>query len=284
MPKKQGVMILLAGFFMLLWVVSAGTVWAQEAKEVAELIAITGQAEVKTANASYRPAQVRDKLRVGDTVRTLEKSRAKLLFQDESVTVLGEKTTLEISQFLFNSRTQERTGVLKTIEGKIRFIVQRISGAPQPAMTIESEVLSVGVRGTDGILETGSQHKVYLLESENPLSVKNKFTGQTMDLPPMQFIIADKKKPFQINPITPELLDSLLQQFRLTYDFTPKNLLSPGAPPETATMTGPGQGEGVTLPPVTQPPLPTLHFGGQGGKSGPPQPPGPSPQPTPGPE
>ncbi len=281
MPKNPGVTILLTGLMLLamLWV---GAVHAQEGQFVAEIIAITGQAELKAANASYRPAQIRDKLRVGDTLRTLEKSRAKLMFVDESVTVLGEKTTLEITKFLFNTSTQERTGVLKTIEGRIRFLVQRISGAPQPAMTIESEVLSVGVRGTDGILETGTQHKVYLLESENPLTVQNKFTGQIIDLPPMQFIIADKKQPFQINPITPELLDSLLKQFRLTYDFTPKNLLSPGAPPEMVTK-GPGEGEGTPLPPVTQQPLSTWHFNPRGGSSYPPKPPGPSPQPVPGP-
>jgi len=282
MPKKPGMTLRLAGI-MLLALLLAGTVHAQEGQFVAELIAITGQAEVKAANAAYRPAQVRDKLRVGDTIRTLEQSRAKLLFVDESVTVLGEKTTLEITKFLYNTSTQERTGVLKTIEGKIRFLVQKISGAPQPAMTIESEVLSVGVRGTDGILETGKEHKIYLLESENPLSVRNKFTGQTMELPPMQFIIADKKKPFQINPITPEMLDSLIKQFRLTYDFTPKNLLSPGAPPDMVTMTGPGEGEGVTLPPVTQQPLSTWHFIERRGHH-PPYPPGPGPGPYPAPK
>ncbi|MGQ9920445.1 MAG: FecR family protein [Desulfobacca sp.] len=277
MSKNKGLALLWAGLILVAMLLG-GSVSAQEGQFVAELIAITGQAEVKTANASYRPAQVRDKLRVGDTVRTLEQSRAKLLFIDESVTLLGEKTTLEITKFLFNRSTQERTGVLKTIEGRIRFLVQRISGAPQPAMTIESEVLSVGIRGTDGILETGPQHKVYLLESENPLSVQNKFTGQTMELLPMQFIIADKKRPFQINPITPEMLDSLIKQFRLSYEFTPKNLLSPGEATDMATMNGPGEGEGVTLPPVTQQPLSTMHFTGRGSPT-PPQPPGPSPGP-----
>lgn len=279
MPSKQGVTIVLVGFLLLLsCLCTGGPLQAQEDPFVAELIALTGQAEVKTGGGSYRAAQVRDKLRVGDTIRTLEQSRAKLFFQDESVTILAEKTTLEINQYHVNTATRERTGVLKAVEGKIRFLVQKISGAPPPAMTIESEVLSVGVRGTDGILATGKQHQVYLLESENPLDVRNKFTGQTLQLPPMQFLLADKKGPFQVNPITPGMLDSLTQQFRLTYDFTPKNLLSPGAPPDMFSLTNPGEGTGTTVPPVTQQPLPTLHLPIVPGHVYPPHtPPGPGP-------
>lgn len=247
---------------------------------MAELIALTGQAELKAASASYRPAQVRDKLQVGDTIRTLEKSRVKLLFQDESVTILGEKTTLEISKYLIDAKTQKRSGILKTVEGKIRFLVRRISGAPQPDMTIESEVLSVGVRGTDGILETGPKHKVYLLESENPLTVKNKFTGQVMELQIMQFLTADKQQPFQINPITPAMLEKLTKEFRLTYDFTPKNLISPEIPTGAVTLTGPNAPDTTTLPPVTQQPLPTTHLSPYSHSHGhEPLPPYPSPSP-----
>lgn len=169
MQLKRGMTIItLCGIFLTYFFLT-GAVLAQEGQSAAELIALNGSAEVKAGGGGFRPAQVRDRLNVGDTIRTLEQSKAKLLFQDESVTVLGEKTTFEISQFHYNAKTQQRQSVLKTIEGKIRFTVQKISGAPPPDMTIESEVLSVGVRGTDGILETGQQHTVYLLEASAPL-------------------------------------------------------------------------------------------------------------------
>lgn len=237
-----------------------GMVWAQEGQSAAELIALNGGAEVKAGGGSFRPAQVRDRLNVGDTIRTLEKSKAKLLFQDESVTVLGEKTTFEISQFHYNAKTQQRQSVLKTIEGKIRFTVQKISGAPPPDMTIESEVLSVGVRGTDGILETGQQHTVYLLEAAAPLLVKNKSTGESIKLPPMQFASAGKFLPFQINTITPAMYQRLVKEFRLSHAVEPKNLLAPEAPSGVFVLNNPGETPTTTLPPVTQPPLPAMHL------------------------
>ncbi len=256
--EKRGLFIL-AGLTLLLGLLGGGIGYAQADSSVAEVIAIMGQAEVRAAGAPWRAAQLRDKLQVGDAIRTQEQSRAKLLFMDDSVTVLGEKTTLEISQFLMDARTKERTGLLKAVEGRIRFLIQQIPGAPAPAMTIESAVLSVGVRGTDGILETGAWHKVYLLESAEPLTVKHKFTGQIMLLLPGQFITADAKGPMQINPITPDILDRLVKQFRLTYDFTPKNLVDPGEPPDTANLQEPGAGLANTLPPVIQQTLPLLH-------------------------
>jgi hypothetical protein len=282
MLRKKSCLSILAGLTLLLGLLGGGVGYAQDGSAVAEIIAIMGQAEVKAAGASWRAAQLRDKLQIGDTVRTQEQSRAKLLFMDDSVTVLGEKTTLEISRFLMDARTKERTGLLKAVEGRLRFLIQQIPGAPAPAITIESAVLAVGVRGTDGILETGSWHKVYLLESAEPLTVKHKVTGQIMKLWPGQFLTADAKGPMQINPITPDILDSLIKQFRLTYDFTPKNLVDPGAPPDIAALQEPGTGLVNPLPPVIQQPLPLLHSPKkfQGFKPAPPSP-GPSPRPSP---
>ena len=97
-------------------------------------------------------------------------------------------------------------------------------------MAIETETLTVGIRGTDGILEAAQQNKVYLLEADVPLRVKNKFTGETIELPPRQFALADKFKPFQINTITPEMYQRLIKEFRLSHIFEPKNLVSPETP------------------------------------------------------
>jgi hypothetical protein len=248
--------VILLAFFSL-----TSAALAQDGRSAAELIALNGQAEVKSSGGNFRPGQIRDRLNVGDTIRTLEKSKAKLLFQDDSVTVLGEKTTLEISQYSYNAKTQQRQSLLKAIEGKIRFTVQKISGAPDPDMTIETEVLSVGVRGTDGILETGPQNRVYLLEAASPLLVKNKFTGQSINLPPMQYALADKFKPFQINTITPAMYQRLIGEFRLSYAFEPKNLVTPEQPTQSSfLLAGPGELPAVALPPVNQQPLPASHL------------------------
>jgi hypothetical protein len=127
-------------------------------------------------------------------------------------------------------------------------------------MTIESDVLSVGIRGTDGILETGKQHKVYLLEAATPLLLKNKFTGESVNLPPMQYALADKFKPFQINAITPAMYQQLVKEFRLSHAVDPKNLTTPESPQRAALLLNPGEVPALSLPPVTQPPLPAMHL------------------------
>lgn len=239
--------------------VSAPTVSAQEGTYAAEVIAISGQAEIKAGGGPYQPAKLRDRLHNGDSLRTFEKSRAKVLFRDESVTVLGEKTTFEISNFNYDPATGRRQSLLKTVEGKIRFTIQKLAGAPDPNTVIETETLSVGVRGTDGILDVSELNKIYLFESALPLLLKNKFTGQTINLLPMQFAVTGKNKPFQIDAITPQMLENLFKEFRLAYTLEPKNLVNPTPPPfRSFTLPNPNQMP-LTLPPVVQQPLPVWH-------------------------
>lgn len=259
MQCKQVVLIIRLAVVLLAFFALTGVVRAQEGQSAAELIAMNGQVEVKARGGSFRAAQLKDSLQVGDTIRTLENSKAKILFQDESVTVLGEKTTLEISQYHFNATTKQRLGLLKTLEGKIRFTIQKIAGAPQPDMSIETEVLSVGIRGTDGILEAGQPNRVYLLEAAKPLLLKNKSTGETLDLPPGQYVVAEKFKPMQMSPITPAMYQRLKKEFRVSYTFEPQNLMNPVAPESSYRLAGPGETPAQPLPPVVQAPLPTLH-------------------------
>jgi len=251
----------------------AGELPAQDNQPVAELIALTGRAEIKAAaEAAFRPAQLQDRLSAPDTIRTLAEARAKLLFQDESVVILNEKTTLEISRYLFDEKAGRRDSLLKTAGGKLRFIVHKFFGAPQPDFTLETETLVVGVRGTDGILESFQQDTVYLLEAGAPLQLKNKFTGQVMDLSPMHFVVAAKDKPFQVNVITPQIYERLIKEYRLSYDFEPKNLAAPEPPSKPQLLGADADKTRLTQPPVTQPPLPTLHMSPSGR-------PGPTPHP-----
>ncbi|HAY22963.1 MAG TPA: hypothetical protein DCY27_12555 [Desulfobacterales bacterium] len=236
-----------------------GTAQGREGQAAAELIALVGQAEVKSATDAFRPIQVKDQLYERDTIRTLERSKAKLWFKDESVVILGEKTTLEISRYQYDEAARKRQSLLKTISGNIRFIVHKFFGATQPDFNIETEILALAVRGTDGILESAQQDKVYLLEAGVPLGLRNKSTGQAIDLSPMHYALGEKFKPFQINVITPEMYQRLIQEYRLSYDFKPKNLVEPQPPqqPEPVGETGETR---ILLPGVTQQPLPTIHL------------------------
>ena len=260
MQPRHFVNIIKFIIILLAYFIFAGVVFAQEGQFAAEVIAINGQAEIKSGGGPYQPAKVRDRLNVGDTIRTLEKSRAKLLFRDESVTVLGDKTTFEINQFNYDPATKQQTSLLKTLEGKIRFTVQKIAGAPDPNTIIETQIMSVGIRGTDGILDSSEPNKVYLFEAAFPLLLKNKFTGQTTNLPPMQYAVAGKTTPFQLNAITPQILEKLFKEFRLAYTLEPKNLINPVQQPyRSFLLAKPGEVPAVPLPPVVQQPLPAWH-------------------------
>ncbi|MFP3868286.1 MAG: FecR domain-containing protein [Desulfobacteraceae bacterium] len=234
----------------------APTLLAQELKPAAEIIALTGQAEIKpAADPSFQVAQLKDQLFPRDQIRTLAESKAKLWCQDESILVLGEKTTLEIAQYLVDETAGRRQSLLRALTGKMRFIVHKFFEADLSDFTIETPTTIIGVRGTDGIVKLDEQDQVYLLEAINPLSVKNKSTGEQLDLKPMTFAILEAAKPIQVKPITPVMYKSLTEEFQLSYDYDPENLTQPPSP-----LVGDDTKKPATaLPPVDQAPLPVIH-------------------------
>ncbi|MDD3579603.1 MAG: FecR family protein [Desulfobacca sp.] len=244
---------------LVIIITAAQGVSAQDRQPAAEIIALTGQAEIKTpTDQSFKTAQLRAKLYPRDQIRTLAKSKAKLWCQDESVLILGENTTLEIAQYLIDEATGQRQSLLRTLTGKLRFVVHKFYKAPEPDYTIETPMTIIGVRGTDGVVEIATGDQVYLLEATKPLSLKNKTTGEMLDLKPMNFAICEAHKAFQVKPITPAIYQRLTQEFQLSHDTDPENLVQP--PPPLEAGVEPGK-PATILPPVDQAPFSVIHPG-----------------------
>ena len=136
---------------------------AQQRQPAAELIALVGKAEIKSpGETQFRPAKLQDKLYPQDQIRTLKDSRAKLFFQDESILVLSDDTTLDIAKFQMNSQGQRESALMKLVHGAVRFIVQKVAAGVTPNFEIQGKTAIMGIRGTDGIFESRSPDRSLL--------------------------------------------------------------------------------------------------------------------------
>lgn len=100
----------------------------QAAEDVSKVIAVRGKAVIERGNKE-RDARVNDGILIVDTVSTREKSRAKMLFKDDSVLTLGEKTQVVIQEYVSRKDEKGRSvfnlvdGVMRTVVGKANFEV-----------------------------------------------------------------------------------------------------------------------------------------------------------------
>jgi hypothetical protein len=244
---------------------------AQQRQPAAELIALLGQAEIKSpGEAQFRPAKLQDKLYPQDQIRTLKDSRAKLFFQDESILILSDDTTLDIAKFQMASPGQRESALIKLVNGAVRFIVQKVAAGVPPNFEIQGKTAVMGIRGTDGIMESRSPDRVIFLGGAGSIQIRNLTTGQTLTITPNQWVMATPNQPMRIGPVTPPMRQQLMPFFRLAQSFVPGTVSNPGPPPPAllAVLQRMGISFGNPLIPQTDNFRNTYSPGAQGNNTG----------------
>jgi hypothetical protein len=226
------------GLGLAFFLLGGQTAGAQEQKPTtgltaaAEIIALLGDVEIKpSGGVAFRQAQLKEPLNPGDQIRTLANSRAKLWFRDETVLILSENTTMQIDQFQTDEAGRPQKSRFKVLHGAMRFILSKIFAALPRSFEIEGTTAVMGVRGTDGIFRTSSPDTIYLL-SGNPITLYDKATGQTITLGPMQYAVVEKGKPIRVGTITPQMLEQLIEEYRVAQLYIPVGAITPTVPTE----------------------------------------------------
>jgi len=129
-----GILLLLAGI-------------AQAADPVGSFVALRGKATIDRERTLLE-ARLKDSIFLNDTVATAEASRAKMLFTDDSVLTLGEKSKAVIKEYVY-SRDKKGKSVITLLDGKMRSIVGKTN------FEIHTPTAVAAARGTIILCETG---------------------------------------------------------------------------------------------------------------------------------
>jgi hypothetical protein len=209
---------------------------AQDRKPAAELIALTGTAEIKSpGDTQFRPAKIKDAVYQQDQFRTLANSRAKLFFRDESILVLTENTTIDIANFQMKPDGKRQSALMKLIHGSMRFIVSKVSPLEKPNFEISGTTAVMGIRGTDGIYETHSPDTIFLHQGR--VSFTNRTTGQSTDLNAGQFGSAPPGQPNTRNTMSPQMWQQRLGNFNMGQALPPPTTVTTPTTPVTEVQT-----------------------------------------------
>lgn len=180
-----------------------------------------------------------------DTVKTGEKSKVRITFEDGSLLNLSETTELEIKEHVYTPEDKRRTSLLKMTTGKMRVLCQKLTGEGS-RFQVETPTAVIGIRGTQFIIWVVSNELTTVICLEDEVYVRN--TDETVAgeviLKPNQMTKIGVGIPPLPATIAPEELRSQLETDTAAYKVTPAAahpeaaLAAPAPEPEAEAEVG----------------------------------------------
>ena len=115
--------------------------------DVGTVVAVKNKAVIKR-DGRESASKVKDGILLTDAVATSESSKIKILFTDESVLTLGEKSAVVIQDYVY-SKDKRGQSVYNLIDGKMRSVVGKTN------FEVRTPTAVAAARGTVILFETG---------------------------------------------------------------------------------------------------------------------------------
>ncbi len=97
--------------------------------------------------------KVRDDVLFQDRVETERRSRAKILFIDDSTLTIGEQSRIEITEHVFDSKkARPPSTILKLLDGTVKAVVGKVYGQEGAKFEIHTPTAVAAARGTNFIV------------------------------------------------------------------------------------------------------------------------------------
>lgn len=122
--------------------------------------AAAGIAKIVTGDVRVSDTQGERALKSGDAVfestRLIagKQSSASVVLRDGTTLVLSENSQFNIQKFTFDATTQNGGMLINLLQGSMRMLTGLIAKINPDAIQVKTKTLSVGIRGTDFIVET----------------------------------------------------------------------------------------------------------------------------------
>ena len=128
--------------------------------QTAAATAAAGMAKIVTGDVRVSDTQGERTLKSGDAVfenaRLIagKQSSASVVLRDGTTLVLSENSQLNIQTFTFDATTQNGGMLVNLLQGSMRMLTGLIAKLNPETIQVKTKTLSVGIRGTDFIVDT----------------------------------------------------------------------------------------------------------------------------------
>ena len=118
---------------------------------------VRGNVQLLSAAGTSRTAIAGDALAAVDRIVTGPDSSASVVLRDDTTLVVGPSSRLDLKEFHFNSTTHEGGVLVSLLRGSMRMITGLIGKTNPDAIRVETQTATIGIRGTDFILQADGQ-------------------------------------------------------------------------------------------------------------------------------
>ncbi|MDP9898289.1 FecR family protein [Variovorax ginsengisoli] len=140
---------------------AGGRAWAQNAATPAPhagiVKAVRGDVQLLDGVGASRPARPGDALAPIDRIVTGPDAGASVVMRDGTTLMVGPSSRLDVKEYHFDATTQEGGLLLALIQGSLRLITGLIGKTHPEAIRVETQTATIGIRGTDFIVQADPQ-------------------------------------------------------------------------------------------------------------------------------
>jgi hypothetical protein len=123
-----------------------GTGWAAEG--VGEVVFVKGDAVARDPSGE-QPLDLQEPVYEGVTLVTEPGARLAVKMIDGSVITLGSDTEFRIERYRYQAPSKTGEAAMRLLKGAFRAVTGMLGKTPQPSFTVETPVVTLGIRGTD---------------------------------------------------------------------------------------------------------------------------------------
>ncbi len=118
---------------------------------------VRGTVSLLDPSGAERPARTGDPVGQVDRIVTAADSAVSVVLRDGTTMVLGPSSRLDVKEFHFDATTQDGGMLMSLLRGSMRMITGLIGKTNPDAVRVETQTVTIGIRGTDFIVETDVQ-------------------------------------------------------------------------------------------------------------------------------
>ena len=170
-----GIMLARSVLAIGIFIVCGWTYVLAEQQPAGYISAVRGEVYAINSQGVTRSLKIKDPVAIDDLIVTEEKGRVKLVFQDDTIVTLGEKSRIKLIDYNWSKEQKQGKFKVTINEGLFRIIGGKITKSNPESFVAKTPAASIGIRGSAyaGSV-SGKKLSVYLLSGKGIDVTNNK--------------------------------------------------------------------------------------------------------------
>ena len=153
--------------------------------------ALRGEVYAISKGGVVRDLKIRDQVAIDDFIVTEEKGRVKIVFQDNTIVTLGEKSRIKLNDYRWSKAQDKGKFNINIDEGLFRIIGGKITKTNPESFIAKTPAASIGIRGSTYAGSVAGKRLSVFLESGKGIDVTNSKGSVALLRPGLGTTVAD---------------------------------------------------------------------------------------------